>query len=108
MRLTGPRRRRDLMNLPRYISGIACLTSFACLLALVGSAQVPAAKPDPAAIEFFESKVRPVLVEKCFACHGPENQKGGIRLDSREAILKGNAHGLAVSPGNTDTSLILK
>ncbi|MBI2431378.1 MAG: hypothetical protein HYV26_00690, partial [Candidatus Hydrogenedentes bacterium] len=43
----------------------------------------------PEAIDFFEREVRPVLVEHCLECHGPEKQKLGLRLDSREAMLKG-------------------
>ena len=40
-------------------------------------------------VEFFESRVRPVLATHCISCHGPKAQKGGLRLDSREALLRG-------------------
>src|SRR5262245_38445972 len=43
----------------------------------------------PEAVEFFEARVRPVLVERCVKCHGPRKQSSGLRLDSRPAILKG-------------------
>ena len=43
--------------------------------------------PAAAAIEFFEKKVRPLLVEHCFECHGAKKQRGGFRLDSRETLL---------------------
>ena len=55
-------------------------------------------------LEFFEKKVRPVLVENCFGCHGPEQQKGGLRLDSRALVLKGGETGSAVVPGKPDDS----
>lgn len=43
----------------------------------------------PADLTFFETKVRPLLTENCHACHGKKTQNGGLRLDSREAILIG-------------------
>src|SRR5829696_9837958 len=58
--------------------------------------------------EAFEKKVRPLLVEKCVACHGPEKQKGGLRLDSRAALLSGGERGAALVPGKPDESLILR
>lgn len=42
---------------------------------------------------FFETKVRPILVERCLACHSSEQQKGGLRLDSAEAVRKGGDAG---------------
>lgn len=50
-------------------------------------------------IEFFEQKIRPILVEHCWKCHGPTMQKGGLRLDSRDAVLSGGDTGPAVVPG---------
>ncbi|WP_053333675.1 PSD1 and planctomycete cytochrome C domain-containing protein [Gemmatimonas phototrophica] len=54
----------------------------------------------------FANKVRPVLEQKCFACHTNE-ERGGLRLDSRERILKGGGRGPAVIPGNPEQSLII-
>src|SRR5262245_18246077 len=67
-----------------------------------------AAKPSPAAIQFFESKVRPVLVENCFSCHGDKKQRGSLRLDSLAAILEGGDQGPALVPGHPEKSLIIK
>ena len=64
-----------------------------------------AAPPDPAA--FFEKNVRPVLAERCWGCHGPEKQKGGLRLDSRAAIVTGGEQGPAIVPGKPDESLLV-
>ncbi len=46
-------------------------------------------------LEFFESKVRPLLAEKCFRCHGPGKQKSHLRVDSRIALLTGGDGGPA-------------
>lgn len=54
----------------------------------------------------FLDKVRPVLEQKCFACH-TSDERGGLRLDSRERILKGGGRGPAVIPGNPEQSLII-
>ena len=63
---------------------------------------------DPAAIEFFETKVRPVLAKNCVSCHGPSQQFSGLRLDSRENLLKGGNRGPAVIPGKAAASLLSK
>src|SRR5690349_3744526 len=68
----------------------------------------PAAAADPSAegIEFFEKKIRPLLVERCHECHGPQKQRGGLRLDSRSAVLKGGDNGPALVPGEPGNSRI--
>src|SRR5579871_227503 len=58
--------------------------------------------------EFFERRVRPVLAEHCFSCHGPKKQQAGLRLDSRAALLKGGESGPAVVPGEPERSLLLE
>jgi cytochrome c553 len=59
--------------------------------------------------DFFEKNVRPVLVRQCLACHSsPTSPMGGLRLDSREGMLKGGAHGPAVVPGKASESLIVR
>jgi cytochrome c553 len=56
----------------------------------------------------FERHVRPQLLEHCTACHGPEQQESSLRLDSREAMLKGGTRGPAVVPGNSNESLLIR
>ena len=63
--------------------------------------------PAAAAIEFFEKKVRPLLVEHCFECHGEKKQRGGFRLDSRETLLKGTDNGPGLIPGQPDGSRLM-
>jgi hypothetical protein len=57
---------------------------------------------------FFELRVRPVLAEKCLKCHGPAKASGGLRLDSRAAILKGGDRGPAAVAGDVGKSLLLQ
>ena len=58
--------------------------------------------------DLFEHKIRPVLVEVCFKCHGSEKVSGGLRVDSREALLKGGDLGPAVVANKPVESLLLK
>ncbi len=62
----------------------------------------------PAETEFFEKQVRPVLVEQCYKCHGPEKQKGSLRVDSRAALLKGTDDGPVIVSGKPDESSFIK
>ena len=57
---------------------------------------------------FFETSIRPLLIDKCHKCHGADKQWGSLRLDSREAILKGGDSGPAISPGMPAESLLLR
>jgi mono/diheme cytochrome c family protein len=63
-----------------------------------------ATPPGSAEARFFEEHVRPVLVERCVACHGPDKQKAGLRLDSLVAMLRGGDSGAAITPGDPDAS----
>ena len=69
-----------------------------------------AATPTPEQIEFFESRIRPVLVEHCYSCHSEkaEKVKGGLKLDSRDALLKGGTSGSIITPGDPEASLLIK
>src|SRR4029079_16297212 len=63
-----------------------------------------------AGVRFFESKIRPVLVEHCYSCHAASAKKikGGLLLDSRPAWQKGGDSGPAIVPGHPDKSLLIK
>jgi hypothetical protein len=63
---------------------------------------------DPDAAVHFQNKVLPLLRARCISCHGPEKQKGGLRLDSREAVLKGGEAGPSIVPGDPEKSLLLR
>jgi hypothetical protein len=64
----------------------------------------------PEQAEFFENKIRPVLAERCYGCHSTEagKDKGGLLLDSRDAVLKGGDSGPALVAGDAAKSLLLK
>ena len=66
-----------------------------------------AASAAPAADDFFEKNVRPVLVEKCLSCHSAEKPKGGLRLDTRERMLQGGDGGAVVVPGEVKKSRLV-
>jgi len=69
-----------------------------------------AAAPTPEQVAFFESKIRPVLVERCYECHSAEADKikGGLVLDSRAGVLKGGDTGPAITPGDPSASLLIE
>ncbi|HVE41935.1 MAG TPA: PSD1 and planctomycete cytochrome C domain-containing protein [Planctomycetota bacterium] len=56
----------------------------------------------------FQDRVLPLLQARCISCHGPEKQKGKLRLDSRAAILKGGENGPAIVPGDPEKSLLIQ
>ena len=73
------------------------------IVAILAAASVSGA----ADLEFFETKVRPLLATKCDSCHGA-SEMGGLRLDSRERVLRGGSRGPAVVPGDAGESLLIK
>ena len=92
-----------------FLRPLVPFTILAVLLASPPSATAQeAAPPTEAQARFFEAKVRPVLVDQCFKCHGPEKQKAGLRLDSLASALAGGDTGPAVVPGNLEESMIVE
>ena len=92
------------MFLPRFSFAIGIgvlLCSQTAVRAAEGPVQTKAA-------EFFEKSVRPLLAENCFNCHNEQKQKGGLRLDSRQAMVNGGDTGPAIVPGHPEQSLLLK
>ncbi|MGI8990671.1 MAG: DUF1553 domain-containing protein [Bryobacteraceae bacterium] len=82
--------------------------AFALWAASPPSAIAEDPKPDPKTVEFFEKQVRPVLVARCVSCHGAAQQFSSLRVDSREALLKGGNRGPALAPGDANLSLLVK
>src|SRR5262245_48989918 len=70
----------------------------------------PAAPADVKGAEFFEAKIRPVLVAHCFECHSAKAAKvrGGLLLDTRAGLREGGDNGAAVVPGDPDKSLLIQ
>lgn len=83
------------------------------ILMICGSMAISVAQeesPSPTAeqVKFFENKIRPILFENCFGCHGEKKQFAGLRLDSRDFLLKGGDLGPSIVPGKPDESLLIK
>jgi len=76
-----------------------------CALAGTG---LSAAEPDSKKLAFFESKVRPLLIENCYECHSHESKiKGGLALDSLPGWQAGGDSGPVIVPGEPDQSLLI-
>ncbi len=85
------------------------------LVLTISSLTIPALPATDAAMtdeqaNFFERKIRPVLVEKCYDCHSAQAKKvkGSLKLDTKEAVLHGGENGPAVVPGKPDDSLLIE
>src|SRR6266511_4674452 len=88
------------------MSGLKLIVAFSLLLpALLFNAR--GAGGDD---EFFENRIRPVLVEHCYKCHSATSEKveGGLLLDTREGVLKGGDTGPAIVAGDPEKSLLIK
>ncbi len=93
------------MAFPKILPVLVCL----CLAAVAQAENPPAAEVSPEQVKFFESKIRPLLVEHCLACHGAEKQSGGLRLDLKTSALgQGGESGPAIVPGHPEESLLLE
>src|ERR1700730_9285190 len=68
-----------------------------------------ASEPTPQQIEFFEKRIRPVLVTNCYVCHSGaiKAPMGGLRVDTRESLLRGGSRGPAIRQGDPDGSPLL-
>jgi uncharacterized membrane protein len=67
-------------------------------------------KPIPNVQEAFAYKdvVKPILATKCYSCHGPNKQKGGLRMDDSLRLMKGGKDGIVIESGKADASEIIK
>ncbi|HEV3386898.1 MAG TPA: PSD1 and planctomycete cytochrome C domain-containing protein [Gemmata sp.] len=82
-------------------------TSTLTLVLLLASAGTVCAE-EPVNNEFFERKVRPILIANCINCHGAQKQKGGLRLDARTEFIKGGDNGAAIVPGDPAKSRLIQ
>ncbi|MEO1530116.1 MAG: DUF1549 domain-containing protein, partial [Planctomycetota bacterium] len=86
--------------------GFVLMLSIGSLSLVCGS--VSSAEPSDAHARFFETNIRPLLVEHCFECHSGKSQKGGLRLDSLGGLLRGGDSDPAIVPGVPDESLLIQ
>lgn len=73
----------------------------------IGSLQAAELPEDAEGIRFFETRIRPLLVNRCCECHGEDLQESGLRLDTWSAIQAGGGSGRAIVPGQPDRSLLM-
>jgi hypothetical protein len=82
------------------------------LLGILSLLTVLPASPAPAdeGIDFFENRIRPVLTRECYGCHSAKagKSRGGLQLDTRDALLAGGDSGPAASPGKPEESLLIE
>jgi Protein of unknown function (DUF1549)/Protein of unknown function (DUF1553)/Planctomycete cytochrome C len=90
------------------LSGVELWSGDGPVPGVAGAAFADAPTADQLA--FFESKIRPVLVERCYECHSAKAAKikGGLMLDSRAGVMKGGDSGPAITPGDADASLLIQ
>ena len=95
-----------LADNPLLIQSILSLILIACLGLFASQGRASS----PADVAFFEQKVRPLLIERCHACHSvpSDKKKGGLLLDSRAAILLGGDSGPAAVAGDPSKSLMVQ
>src|ERR1043166_4329703 len=91
-------RRNDFSMIP-----LRCI-----LLLLTMAAAFCTRADDSTATRYFTEKVKPLLDSRCISCHGPDEGKGGLPLDSPAALLKGGDNGPALVPGKPSESLLLQ
>src|SRR5262245_9251478 len=92
------------MDIRRFIVPLA-----AALLAWPSAASGQGASGSQAEVEFFEKKVRPLLVDNCNNCHSADaNSRGGLRVDDRNGLLVGGNRGPAIVPGHPEKSLLIR
>src|SRR5260221_11258180 len=88
------------------------LSVIATLLIAAGAAQAetPATNPaeSAAGIQFFEQKIRPVLVANCYECHSGPTPKGKLSIDTRDGIRRGGGTGAPAVPGHAKESLMIQ
>lgn len=81
--------------------------TLAAALTIVGMIPAILLGDDKEAANYFETKVRPLLAQHCFECHGPKEQKADLRLDRRQHFFKGGTSGPIVEPGKPDESELI-
>ncbi|QDT53731.1 Planctomycete cytochrome C [Caulifigura coniformis] len=101
---------RRSVNLTRDVITSTLVRTLAALGGLFFGAEARSqtVPPGDRGIEFFENRVRPVLAEHCYKCHGPVKQFAELRLDSRKAMLDGGDTGPAIVPGKPEASLLVE
>ena len=90
----------------------AALLTLLCLVGCSSGVKPPSAAPleatqDATHPTAFNTQVKPILSRNCYSCHATFNQRGGLRLDSPSAVLRGGKDGAILVPGHPEQSRII-
>jgi hypothetical protein len=88
----------------------ACALAFHCLIGLALGQSVSADDPTQSQLDFFESKIRPLLIDRCYECHSQESgeSEGDLLIDSAAAMKRGGANGPLIGSGDPEKSLLVR
>lgn len=102
----------------RRVLAVAAVFLAALAVATFLYARVPFLRVDPSSRftpaeraegeQLFTERVKPILNRKCTKCHGEDDSRSGLRVDSREALLCGGKRGPAIALGKPDDSLLIQ
>jgi cytochrome c len=95
----------------RWWSGRAMPVTLTCVGAMALGATALLWQPRPVAAQantdMYVKTVQPIFANNCYRCHGGDNHRGGLQLDSKAGILKGGKDGAVVVPGHPEQSLLV-
>ena len=94
----------SMMSQHNILKGLTILAS----TLVIGLSSSNAQQISPADQEYFEAKIRPILVDYCYDCHGDGATKGSLDLSSKAGALAGGSSGPAVVPNDPGTSIMIK
>ena len=104
----------DEASMPRAVSHCRLVTSVVSIIVCLHltslftfSLQADSPNDERTRVEFFEKNVRPLFIERCVKCHGPEKQQGGLRLDQARTALRGGDSGPVILAGKPDESPLI-
>src|SRR3954447_19113611 len=91
------------------LANLLAIFTASAIAVSAGAADAPESTTDAAKLQFFEAKVRPLLVENCYACHSANAKKlkANLLLDTPAGILKGGDSGPVIVPGEPDKSRLI-
>jgi hypothetical protein len=90
------------------VGGPVRILAFLLLALSLGSVRADDSNRKSHDLEFFEKRIRPLLVENCCQCHGEQKQEGGLALNSAAAIQKGGDRGAPLIENDPDNSLLIR
>lgn len=95
---------------PWRCRSFAYIVAHLCLLLVAHGSPLTAEELRPEVIQFFEKRIRPLLAEHCYECHSAisKSVKGGLLLDSRQAVLDGGDSGDVIVAGRPEQSLLMR